>query len=283
MQLTKTIIRIGIPVQIAVVASAVAVMTAIAVITAPIMSNFVISTTTTTFNCTDTDGGKNFAVKGTVKVMSASSNFTMADSCKSVATLNELFCDPVRKYANVVTQNCVGGCSNGVCLKAATSTVMAPTVAFLSANSSIIPGDENIDAGEFKIEIKITNNGEEDIWIDKDQAVQDGTPMPAGFYGTTFKVFKNGQLLNYSSSSAMGFLTPRNWNDKDSLYGAFIAEGESRNFTLYVSVVPMVTGIYNVALSSIRWDINSDNNTEKVISGALFDQFKTNPIMLGVR
>jgi len=63
------------------------------------------------FGCTDTDGGKNGSVKGTVDA----TGFVMADSCKNTTTLYEMYCDPVRKYANAVEQTCANGCNDGVC------------------------------------------------------------------------------------------------------------------------------------------------------------------------
>lgn len=71
------------------------------------------ATSTTAYGCTDSDGGKNFEVKGTV----SAPGLNLPDTCKNATTLNEGFCDDKRKYVGAVEQTCQNGCSQGACVQ----------------------------------------------------------------------------------------------------------------------------------------------------------------------
>ena len=62
--------------------------------------------------CTDSDGGNNYYVKGTLNF----NNANYLDSCISPGLLNESYCNNTA-YGSAL-YNCPGGCSNGACLPA---------------------------------------------------------------------------------------------------------------------------------------------------------------------
>ena len=76
-------------------------------------------TTTTTIpreeTCRDTDGGKNYYVKGTVTYCTGNLCTKMTDFCdRKYGYLNEYYCDG-RRYAKT-TYNCPNGCKDGACI-----------------------------------------------------------------------------------------------------------------------------------------------------------------------
>ena len=79
--------------------------------------------TTTTVNqnniCTDSDGGKNYNVKGNVVASSSTPGYTgnVWDYCKTDGTnaLVEYFCTADKQQSGE-TYNCPNGCSNGACI-----------------------------------------------------------------------------------------------------------------------------------------------------------------------
>ncbi len=83
------------------------------------------SCTTPSTTCTDSDGGKDYYIKGTVKGMWAVTGSTATevydektDSCVTynAYSLVEYYCSD--KYGGSVTYECPDGCSNGACLSA---------------------------------------------------------------------------------------------------------------------------------------------------------------------
>lgn len=72
--------------------------------------------------CSDTDGGNNINLSGTVTITNSSGSFTFTDSCASSSIVNERYCSG----NNVVTAQgfCLAGqvCSNGVCTAPQAST-----------------------------------------------------------------------------------------------------------------------------------------------------------------
>ncbi len=75
-------------------------------------------TNPTTGTCTDSDGGKNFDVKGTLNF----NNANYLDFCITASQLNEVFCINYNTSYSSVLYNCPYGCSNGACLPAPTTT-----------------------------------------------------------------------------------------------------------------------------------------------------------------
>ena len=65
--------------------------------------------------CTDSDGGKDYFVKGTISYASDLISRTFVDTCVDDSRLAEVFCDE----NNIVLQEaytCPNGCENGACL-----------------------------------------------------------------------------------------------------------------------------------------------------------------------
>lgn len=74
-----------------------------------------------TITCRDSDGGKNFNVKGTVTSVNSGANLSITDSCQSTSTLVEGYCDFSRN-ANSQKYACPYGCKNGACVMVTTAT-----------------------------------------------------------------------------------------------------------------------------------------------------------------
>ena len=72
--------------------------------------------TTPTITCTDSDGGKNYSVKGEVTGTDMYGTYQehYADFCDSKGLLVEKYCDD-NKNADFQSYNCPNGCENGVC------------------------------------------------------------------------------------------------------------------------------------------------------------------------
>lgn len=62
--------------------------------------------------CYDSDGGKDFSLKGYVQVDNKTAIF---DYCQSEDTVNEYYCINTGLYYNVVTRYCTAGCIDGAC------------------------------------------------------------------------------------------------------------------------------------------------------------------------
>ena len=85
--------------------------------------------TTTTVNqnniCTDSDGGKNYNVKGNVVASSSTPGYTgnVWDYCKTDGTnaLAEYFCDSSTNLMTAQHYVCPNGCSNGACISTTTN------------------------------------------------------------------------------------------------------------------------------------------------------------------
>jgi hypothetical protein len=85
----------------------------------------VVTTSSAIKTCTDTDGGKNYNVKGTLVACSSSGLcMTGSDECYSKAILTEYYCDANTDGRNVA-YTCPNGCSNGACKGA--SIITKPT------------------------------------------------------------------------------------------------------------------------------------------------------------
>ena len=65
--------------------------------------------------CSDSDGGKNYNVKGSATVTLESNSKTTDDICKNFTTLNEIYCGVDNKTV-IETYNCPTNCYDGVCL-----------------------------------------------------------------------------------------------------------------------------------------------------------------------
>lgn len=135
------------------------------------------ATSTTAFGCTDTDGGKNFTVKGTATV----GNFSLTDSCKNATTLNEAWCDPARKYVNNVEQKCSGQCLESKCVGTGVIT---------SASSSIekIVSPDNSPRIHATFAFSIKAEGGD---ISLDHGLQ---------YLADYTIYKNGQVFKTGTS-----------------------------------------------------------------------------------
>jgi hypothetical protein len=73
-------------------------------------------TGTTGLNCTDSDGGKNYYVRGSLGGLCAGGGScgSWIDSCRD-SVLTEYFCDGNNVNTNFVTYTCPNGCENGAC------------------------------------------------------------------------------------------------------------------------------------------------------------------------
>ena len=69
-----------------------------------------------TTGCTDTDGGKNYNIKGTTTGPQGSNIVTKTDSCLNNNQVGEWFCWPSDNHVEGTTYTCPNGCSNGACL-----------------------------------------------------------------------------------------------------------------------------------------------------------------------
>ncbi len=65
-------------------------------------------------SCTDTDGGKNYTVKGNTNMTNSTGKFSYVDSCSNTQSLNEYYCD-VNNIAKRESYTCPNGCENGAC------------------------------------------------------------------------------------------------------------------------------------------------------------------------
>lgn len=71
-------------------------------------------TTTETSDCTDSDGGKNYDIRGIVK--DVREDFDKEDFCSTEREIYEYWCEGSR-YASTVAE-CPNGCEDGVCIEA---------------------------------------------------------------------------------------------------------------------------------------------------------------------
>jgi len=95
------------------------------------------SPTQTTANCTDTDGGLNYNVKGTItSKYSNGTPYTASDSCyNGSSTLIEYTCQLNGQGNNNVSFVCPNGCSDGACLPP-----VLPTGKYCSSNTDCSSG-----------------------------------------------------------------------------------------------------------------------------------------------
>ena len=122
-------------------------------------------TTTTTIpreeTCRDTDGGKNYYVKGTVTYCTGNLCTKMTDFCdRKYGYLNEYYCDG-RRYAKT-TYNCPNGCKDGACLQL---TIKLLDAYCSNGKISLIllnDGNTNIDGSEIRI---LVDNKEGDFYF----------------------------------------------------------------------------------------------------------------------
>ena len=73
--------------------------------------------------CTDSDGGINYDVKGTVTV----GGQVWEDSCQSSSVVNENFCN-TNNLKETTVSTCLNGCSNGACVTASGEGITQPPV-----------------------------------------------------------------------------------------------------------------------------------------------------------
>lgn len=67
------------------------------------------------FTCTDSDGGKNYSIRGNVVAKSPASDINVWDLCSgSTESLVEYFC--INTSQSGETYTCPNGCSNGACI-----------------------------------------------------------------------------------------------------------------------------------------------------------------------
>lgn len=115
----------------------------------------------TTTGCTDSDGGLDYYVKGTIKGMAAVAGMTVSeiyteetDFCLDGYSLNEYYCDinnTVPSDVWDVIYKCPNGCSNGACLTA--EGLPDLSIYKLSAPSSVKVNEK------FSIDLGIINKG----------------------------------------------------------------------------------------------------------------------------
>lgn len=77
----------------------------------------------TTASCTDSDGGKNYGVKG----ITVGSNGRFEDKCRSPATLEEYYCDSGKAVMEL--KKCEKGCTLGYCRESAGTQTTVSTIA----------------------------------------------------------------------------------------------------------------------------------------------------------
>ncbi len=73
-----------------------------------------------TYACTDSDGGKDYNVKGNVVASSPTSSTDVTDLCSDSTKVVEYFCTNLQQSGETYT--CPNGCSNGACISSATTT-----------------------------------------------------------------------------------------------------------------------------------------------------------------
>ncbi len=66
------------------------------------------------YSCTDSDGGKNYSIKGNVVAKSPTADINVTDLCSDSIKVVEYFC--INSSQSGETHNCPNGCSNGACL-----------------------------------------------------------------------------------------------------------------------------------------------------------------------
>jgi hypothetical protein len=67
--------------------------------------------------CTDTDGGKNYNVKGTTTGPQGENTVTKMDTCIDSNKVGEWFCWPSDNHVEGETYTCPNGCQNGACIE----------------------------------------------------------------------------------------------------------------------------------------------------------------------
>jgi hypothetical protein len=98
--------------------------------------------------CVDSDGGKNFMVKGeATQTDTTGSNFSLIDNCKTmnsstVSGLIETYCGENQTIEGVYTQ-CEYGCFEGACLTSSSTAPFTSTTPFASTTPQIVcsPGE----------------------------------------------------------------------------------------------------------------------------------------------
>jgi len=110
-------------------------------------------------SCVDTDGGKDYYVKGSVNLIKAGANVTETDSCMDSSKIIEYFCSEDNVITNDHSFSCPNGCSDGVCVKDAPKEVLSwqswesaknvlnPRITF--NGNEYVPFDDDATAAKF--------------------------------------------------------------------------------------------------------------------------------------
>ena len=134
-------------------------------------------------SCSDSDGGQNTNVRGTVNTTNSTGNFTFTDVCNSSSTVREYYCDTSgNNSAEYTIWNCNLGytCSNGACIAS-------------QQNSSCTDSDGGINAGLNGTLYFVNAQGGGKLYYDTCGNVTNGLP--------------NTTLIEYYCNGSTGFGT----------------------------------------------------------------------------
>ncbi|MBI2133738.1 hypothetical protein HYU11_03595 [Candidatus Woesearchaeota archaeon] len=114
----------------------------------------------TTKTCTDTDGGKNYDLKGTATSCTGSSSSgggsgscaASSDYCLTDKILVEQYCDS-ESNKNYETYSCANGCVEGACLKSTTQTFD------LAISNMVLSSEKPVQGSAVKVSFNVKNVG----------------------------------------------------------------------------------------------------------------------------
>jgi hypothetical protein len=159
--------------------------------------------------CTDTDGGKNFYVKGTATGIQGGGT----DYCYTNVNLAEYYCDPVNQWTGTVNYNCPYGCSDGACNTPA-----------ISEETKIETANTKLNIGEPLADVKpiLTN-------ADLPNLLVSGTYMCDGDAKSAVSGYTQSLAFGVGRSASITFIRDNDMRDSENpyivLYGPRTSEG----------------------------------------------------------
>ena len=132
------------------------------------------------------------------------------------------------------------------------------------------------EQGTFVIKYKVTANGD-DMYIDKSVQSMVATPSTAGA-GTAWATTTD--ITSATSTVLSATVSVSGSTDDDTTTDYYIAEGESRTFTLKVLLEPGVDGNQAVQLTGINWTSDASDTTADNYYTFNLDDFKTDSLFL---
>jgi hypothetical protein len=167
--------------------------------------------------------------------------------------------------------------NSGELLVFQTEGISASLVSTSAQKTTSLGTNVTAEVGEFKIVTDITAIGG-DMWIDKD-ATADPDRNGAGSAGTGFQWATTTQSTTGTTTVA-SVLSASGSTSSDSATAYKISEGQTRRFTLTVSLSADINGVAAVQLTGINYDDDSTTSDSTTFYTTNLSDFKTDLLTL---